>query len=124
MVSASKMPKATIIGGGPSGSVAAFILAGRGWEVTLVEQHRFPRDKVCGECLSALGIDVLGRVGLADAIQSACPISLTHTWLHAPDGQSVRLPLPRAMEEMLKRVPDDDLRLLIVAIRVQAEVGS
>jgi tight adherence protein B len=34
------------------------------------------------------------------------------------------LPLPRAMEEMIKRVPDDDLRLLIVAVRVQAEVGS
>jgi tight adherence protein B len=34
------------------------------------------------------------------------------------------LPLPRAMEEMLKRVPDDDLRLLIVAVRVQSEVGS
>jgi tight adherence protein B len=34
------------------------------------------------------------------------------------------LPLPRAMEEMLKRVPEDDLRLLIVAVRVQAEVGS
>lgn len=33
-------------------------------------------------------------------------------------------PLPRAMEEMLKRVPDDDLRLLIVAVRVQSEVGS
>jgi tight adherence protein B len=34
------------------------------------------------------------------------------------------LPLPRALEEMLKRVPDDDLRLLIVAVRVQSEVGS
>jgi len=34
------------------------------------------------------------------------------------------LPLARAMEEMLKRVPDEDLRLLIVAIRVQSEVGS
>jgi tight adherence protein B len=34
------------------------------------------------------------------------------------------LPLPRAMEEMLKRVPDDDLLLLIVAVRVQSEVGS
>ncbi|HXR25455.1 MAG TPA: type II secretion system F family protein, partial [Candidatus Binataceae bacterium] len=33
-------------------------------------------------------------------------------------------PLPRALEEMLKRVPDDDLRLLIVAVRVQSEVGS
>ena len=34
------------------------------------------------------------------------------------------LPLPRAMEEMIKRVPDEDLRLLIVAVRVQSEVGS
>ncbi len=34
------------------------------------------------------------------------------------------LPLPRALEEMLKRVPQDDLRLLVVAVRVQSEVGS
>lgn len=32
--------------------------------------------------------------------------------------------MPRALEEMLKRVPQDDLRLLVVAVRVQAEVGS
>jgi tight adherence protein B len=34
------------------------------------------------------------------------------------------LPLPRALEEMLKRVPERDLRLLVVAVKVQAEVGS
>ena len=34
------------------------------------------------------------------------------------------LPLPRSLEEMLKRVPQDDLRLLVVAVRVQSEVGS
>ncbi|MGD0670599.1 MAG: type II secretion system F family protein [Candidatus Binatus sp.] len=34
------------------------------------------------------------------------------------------LPLPRSLEEMLKRVPQEDLRLLVVAVRVQAEVGS
>jgi len=34
------------------------------------------------------------------------------------------MPLTRALEEMLKRVPDDDLRLLVVAIKVQSEVGS
>lgn len=34
------------------------------------------------------------------------------------------LPLPRALEEMLERVPIDDLRLLAVAVRVQSEVGS
>jgi tight adherence protein B len=34
------------------------------------------------------------------------------------------LPLPRALEEMLKRVPVEDLRMLVVAVRVQSEVGS
>jgi tight adherence protein B len=36
----------------------------------------------------------------------------------------IGLPLPRALEDMLKRVPEDDLRLLVVAVRVQSEVGS
>jgi len=36
----------------------------------------------------------------------------------------IGLPLPRALEDMLKRVPEDDLRLLVLAVRVQTEVGS
>lgn len=36
----------------------------------------------------------------------------------------IGLPLPRALGELLKRVPEDDLRLLVVAVRVQSEVGS
>lgn len=36
----------------------------------------------------------------------------------------IGLPLPRALEDMLKRVPDEDLRLLVVAVKVQTEVGS
>ncbi len=36
----------------------------------------------------------------------------------------IGLPLPRALEEMLKRVPDDELRMLAVAVKVQTDVGS
>jgi tight adherence protein B len=36
----------------------------------------------------------------------------------------IGLPLPRALEDMLKRVPEDDLRLLVIAVRVQTEVGA
>ena len=59
------MPDVVIIGAGPAGSIAAIILARAGIDVVLIEQHRFPRDKVCGECLSALGIDVLRRLRLS-----------------------------------------------------------
>ncbi|MGH6631090.1 MAG: type II secretion system F family protein, partial [Burkholderiales bacterium] len=36
----------------------------------------------------------------------------------------IGLPLGRALEDLLKRVPEDDLRLLVVAVKVQNEVGS
>lgn len=34
------------------------------------------------------------------------------------------MPLPQAFDDLLRRVPQDDLRLLVVAIKVQSEVGS
>ena len=36
----------------------------------------------------------------------------------------IGLPLPRALEELLKRMPVEDLRLLVVAVKVQSQVGS
>jgi tight adherence protein B len=36
----------------------------------------------------------------------------------------IGLPLPRALEDLLKRVPEEDLHLLAVAVKVQSEVGS
>lgn len=86
-----------IIGAGPAGSTAAILLARGGWDVTLVEQHRFPRDKVCGECLSADGVAVLKRMALLDELMRLGPTVFTHAAIHASDGASVRLPLPREM---------------------------
>jgi tight adherence protein B len=34
------------------------------------------------------------------------------------------MPLNQALAEMLRRVPEDDLRLFVVAVKVQSEVGS
>ena len=102
------MPDVTIIGGGPAGSVAGFALAKIGWDVTLIEQHRFPRDKVCGESLSALGIEVLGRLGLAGRVEGLGVSRLTHTGLHAMDGRSVSLRLPREMWGVSRRAMDSD----------------
>lgn len=42
-----------IIGGGPSGSTAALYLAKTGYQITLVEKKKFPREVLCGEFLSA-----------------------------------------------------------------------
>src|SRR5437762_8132190 len=88
------MPAATIIGAGPAGSIAAVVLARAGWNVALIEQHRFPRDKVCGECISALGMNVLERLDLAGGLN---PRKLIHSALVAPDGTTAFVPLLRPM---------------------------
>jgi 2-polyprenyl-6-methoxyphenol hydroxylase-like FAD-dependent oxidoreductase len=91
------MLDAVVIGAGPAGSLAALLLARGGWDVCLVEQHPVPRDKVCGECLSALGLDVLRRTGLLDTLRADGPTSLTRAALHAPTGESATLDLASEM---------------------------
>lgn len=58
---------ALIIGAGPAGSATAILLAQAGWRVTLVEQHAFPRQKVCGECISAGSLTLLDELGVGPA---------------------------------------------------------
>ena len=55
---------AIIIGAGPAGSTAATLLARAGWSVALVEKQRFPRRKVCGECLAASNLPLLDALGI------------------------------------------------------------
>jgi 2-polyprenyl-6-methoxyphenol hydroxylase-like FAD-dependent oxidoreductase len=86
--------------------VAALLMARQGWRATLIEQHRFPRDKVCGECLSALGADVLRRIGLFDELLRRGPVRLVRTALHAPSGTSVTTRLPRPMWGISRDVLD------------------
>jgi flavin-dependent dehydrogenase len=100
----------TIIGAGPAGSAAAILLARQGWAVTLIEQHRFPRDKVCGECLSTLGIEVLGRMGLIDDIRRLEPTVLQHAAIHTPTGVSTVVPMRRPMWGLSRHAFDQFMR--------------
>lgn len=53
---------ALIIGAGPAGSTAAFILASRGLKVVLLDRKGFPRPKLCGGLLTWKTIQTLERV--------------------------------------------------------------
>jgi menaquinone-9 beta-reductase len=48
-----------IIGAGPAGSTAGILLARAGCRVVLLEKRAFPRDKVCGGCLSGAAVGLL-----------------------------------------------------------------
>ncbi len=60
-----------IVGAGPAGSTAAFLLARLGLSVALIDRARFPRDKTCGDGITPRGARVLARIGVLDRVASA-----------------------------------------------------
>jgi geranylgeranyl reductase family protein len=54
--------KITILGAGPGGATAALFLAKAGISCLLLEKEVFPRDKVCGDALSAKCVDILRKL--------------------------------------------------------------
>ena len=62
---------AIIIGAGPAGSSAAILLARAGWSVALVEKQRFPRRKVCGECIAASNLPLLDALGIGAGFEAS-----------------------------------------------------
>jgi menaquinone-9 beta-reductase len=60
---------AVVLGAGPAGSMAALTLARAGRSGLLVDKARFPREKVCGCCLSGAALESIVRAGLLDEIR-------------------------------------------------------
>src|SRR5262245_49632269 len=63
-------PDVLVIGAGPSGAVAATLLAQRGYSVLVLEKTHFPRFSI-GESLLAYTAQMLLEAGLLDAVISA-----------------------------------------------------
>ncbi len=51
-----------VVGAGPAGATAAYILSRKGYNVLLLDKARFPREKLCGGCLTAKTLRLLDRV--------------------------------------------------------------
>lgn len=82
-----------IIGAGPAGSSAAIWLATAGWEVTLMEQSRFPRHKVCGECITAAGWAALDELGVGCELQPLAGPELRQVgWMRADRTLVAQMP--------------------------------
>lgn len=60
-----------IVGAGPAGATAAILLARLGHDVLLLDRQPFPRDKACGDAVSAGTIALLQGLGMAPVIEQA-----------------------------------------------------
>ena len=86
---------AVIVGAGLAGSTAAILLARAGWHVALVEKKRFPRRKVCGECLAASNLPLLDALGVGDAFRAGAGAELRRVTLMRGESET-SAPLPRS----------------------------
>lgn len=92
-----------IVGAGPAGSAAATLLSRGGADAVLIDQHAFPRDKVCGDGLIPDAHRALRRLGVLDEVMAqAQPVS--HAGLISPRG--IRVDVPGTLAVLPRRELD------------------
>ena len=95
-----------VVGAGPAGSACAQMLARGGVDVVLVDQHVFPRDKVCGDGLIPDAYAALRRLQVLDEVMEvAQPVQ--HVGCVGPSGG--RIDVPGTMAVLPRRQLDDIL---------------
>lgn len=104
-----------VVGAGPAGSAAARSLAHAGIDVVLVDQHAFPRDKVCGDGLIPDAHRALERLGLLEQVMAIAQPA-RHLRCVAPHLGHVDVPGTLAV------LPRRELDLLLA--RGAAEAGA
>jgi geranylgeranyl reductase family protein len=80
-----------VIGAGPAGSACAQWLARAGQDVLLIDQHDFPRDKVCGDGLIPDTHAALRRLGVYEEV-AALAMPARHVRFVGPRGGHVDVP--------------------------------
>jgi menaquinone-9 beta-reductase len=102
-----------IVGGGPAGSVCAAFCAAAGLRTVVIEREKFPREKVCGDCLNPACWATLQRLQLAKRVRA-----LPHGVLHRVEfigisGRTLTVTLPSGddSEIAIKRSLFDQLMM-------------
>ena len=83
-----------IVGGGPAGSSCAAFCARGGLRTLVLERERFPREKVCGDCLNPSCWPVLQRLSLAQRVRDLPHYKLDSVEFIAIGGRNVIVDLP------------------------------
>src|SRR5437667_33404 len=112
-----------IVGGGPAGSTCAAFCAAAGLRTLVLEREKFPREKVCGDCINPACWPVLEKLELAEQIRNRPHGVLDAVEFIAIGGQKLRAHLPRRDNGMIsvKRSLFDHL-LLERARTIGAEI--
>jgi geranylgeranyl reductase family protein len=114
-----------VVGAGPAGSACALWLARAGLDVVLADQHRFPRDKVCGDGLIPDAHAALRRLGVYDEVAAQAQL-VRHVRCIGPRGGHTDVPgqlsvLPRKqLDHILCRAAERAGARLLAPARFEA----
>ncbi|MGD9705595.1 MAG: NAD(P)/FAD-dependent oxidoreductase, partial [Acidimicrobiia bacterium] len=115
-----------VVGGGPAGTAAAIVLARAGRDVTLIDKASFPRDKCCGDGLTAGALRILEELGFRPTMTPSW-YEVDATWVRSPSGREVRFPMPSGSGAYSAVVPrfelDDALLALARSTGVKVDDG-
>ena len=112
-----------IVGGGPAGTSCAAFCARAGLRTLVLEREKFPREKVCGDCLNPSSWPVLERLQIADRVRALPHGNLERVEFIPIRGRAISVKLPRDAEIAVKRSLFDQL-LLERAQSLGAEVSE
>lgn len=112
-----------VVGGGPAGAAAGITLARAGRQVVLVDKAVFPREKCCGDGLTAGALRLLDDLGLDPGAVASWQV-VDDVVIRSPSGRQTTFPLPRGQGQFaaVARRADLDDALLDVARRAGVHV--
>src|SRR5256886_2808400 len=100
-----------IVGGGPAGSTCAAFCAAAGLRTLILEREKFPREKVCGDCINPACWPVLEKLELAEQIRNwphgvlsaveFIAIGGQKLWVDLPGGGSSEIGIKRSLFDHL-----------------------
>src|SRR5215831_7229953 len=83
-----------IVGGGPAGSSCAAFCAVAGLRTLVLDREKFPREKVCGDCLNPSCWPVFERLEIAERVRALPHSKLSSVEFIAIDGRKVIVDFP------------------------------
>lgn len=82
-----------VVGAGPAGSSTAYFLASAGRRVLLIDKDVFPREKLCGDCLTPRAVRVLSQMGVAQEV-GHLGFEIRGCRIHSSRGGTSETPFP------------------------------
>ena len=104
----------TIIGGGLSGLALGCILRKHDIPVTIIEQGKYPRHKVCGEFICGVSNETLAELGILELFENAESVRKI-SW-HIADEKVLAKTLPLHGTGISRFLLDDELQKLFTKL--------